>query len=96
MPAAVLGDIRDGLRDDAKQCQARAEQITADPVRAALCRGQALAYTAAAEHIDAAISGAILPHTLTLARPRALVPHQPPEQSPDQGGGHAPGVPDNS
>ncbi len=58
--AAVLGDVRDGLRDDAKQCQARAEQVAADPVRAALCRGQALGLALAAEHIDATVSGTIL------------------------------------
>jgi len=58
--AAVLGDVRDGLRDDAKQCQARAEQVAADPVRAALCRGQAHGLALSAEHIDAAVSGTIL------------------------------------
>jgi hypothetical protein len=58
--AGMLRDIRDGLREDTKLCQARADQM-ADPVRVALCRGQALAYSAAAEQIDAALaSGALL------------------------------------
>ncbi len=59
--AALLRDIRDGFRDDAKQCQARAEQVAHDPVRAALCRGQALGYTAAAEHVDAALVSSTVP-----------------------------------
>ncbi len=58
--AAVLGDVRDGLRDDAKQCEARAEQVAADPVRSALCRGQAHGLALAAAHIDATVSGTIL------------------------------------
>jgi len=69
--AAVLRDIRDGLRDDAKQCQARAEQVAPDPVRAALCRGQALGYAAAAEQIDAAAA-----YTTMLPRPDAALLHR--------------------
>jgi hypothetical protein len=54
--AGILRDVRDGLRADAKLHQERAEQMTAGTARAALCRGQALAYAAAAEHIDAALA----------------------------------------
>jgi len=67
----VLRDIRDGLRDDAKQCQARAEQVAPDSVRAALCRGQALGYAAAAEQIDATAA-----YTTMLPRPDAALQHR--------------------
>jgi len=52
---AVL-DVRDGFRDSVKLCSERAGAQAADPIRAALCRGQAMAYEAAAEHIDEALS----------------------------------------
>ena len=52
---AVL-KARDGFRDSVKLCTERAETLAADPIRAALCRGQAMAYQAAAEHIDEALS----------------------------------------
>ena len=52
---AVL-DARDGYRDNLKLYTERAEELAADPIRAALCRGQAMAYEAAAEHIDDALS----------------------------------------
>jgi transcriptional regulator with XRE-family HTH domain len=55
-PGEVLRAVRDSFAEDAKTCQARAEQATG-PVRAALWRGQALAYTAAAEHLAAALGG---------------------------------------
>jgi hypothetical protein len=54
--ASLLRDIRDGLREDAKLHQARAEQMGASAASAALCRGQALAYAVAAEQIDAALA----------------------------------------
>jgi hypothetical protein len=54
--AGLLRDIRDGLRADAKSHEARAEQMTAGAVCAALCRGQALAYADSAEQIDAALA----------------------------------------
>ncbi len=52
---AVL-DARDGYRDNVKLHTERADELAADPIRAALCRGQAMAYQAAAEHIDEALS----------------------------------------
>jgi len=52
---AVL-DARDGFRDNVKLYTERADELAADPIRAALCRGQAIAYQAAAEHIDEALS----------------------------------------
>ena len=52
----VLSELRDSFADDAKTCQARAEQA-GDVARAALCRGQALAYTAAAENLAAVLAG---------------------------------------
>jgi transcriptional regulator with XRE-family HTH domain len=45
------------LREDSTLFAARASQRAADPVHAAFCRGQALAFTAAAEHLCAALSG---------------------------------------
>jgi len=39
-----------------KLCNERAGELAADPIRAALCRGQAMAYEEAAEHIDDALS----------------------------------------
>jgi len=33
----------------------RADELPADPIRAALCRGQAMAFESAAEHLDDAI-----------------------------------------
>jgi transcriptional regulator with XRE-family HTH domain len=56
-PGAALRDLRDSFAEDAKTCQARAEQATG-PVWTALCRSQALAYTAAAENLDAVLAGA--------------------------------------
>ncbi len=52
---AVLGEMRDSFAEDAKTCQARADQA-GDTIRAALCRGQALAYTAAAENLAAVLA----------------------------------------
>ncbi len=54
--AAAVADAADGFRDNAKLCTERADELAADPIRAALCRGQALAYQAAAEHIDEAFA----------------------------------------
>ncbi len=51
----LLSEMRDSFAEDAKTCQARAEQA-GDTTRAALCRGQALAYTAAAEHLAAVLA----------------------------------------
>ncbi len=52
---AVL-DTRDGFRDSVKLYTERADELAADPIRAALCRGQAMAFESAAEHIDDALS----------------------------------------
>jgi hypothetical protein len=52
----MFTDVRDVLREDAKLSDARADQMRTDAARAALCRGQALAYLAAAECIGAALS----------------------------------------
>jgi hypothetical protein len=60
MLAGMLRDIRDCLWEDTKICQVRAGQAGGDPIRAAWCRGQALAYTAAAEQIDAALASGTL------------------------------------
>ena len=62
--AGLLRDIRDGLREDAKVHQVRAGQMTAAAANAALCRGQALACTAAAEQIDAALASGTDPAPL--------------------------------
>ena len=51
----VLREICDTFRDAAKSCQLRAEQL-AEPALAALCRGQVLAYTAAADNLDAVLA----------------------------------------
>jgi hypothetical protein len=45
------------LREDSRLFATRASQLAADPVHAAFCRGQAVAFTAAAEHLCAALSG---------------------------------------
>jgi hypothetical protein len=50
-----LRDLRDHLRDDAKHLHHRATQ-SSDPVTAALCRGQAMAYEMAAEYTDAVLT----------------------------------------
>ncbi len=52
---AVL-DTRDGYRDNVKLYTERADELAADPIRAALCRGQAMAFDEAAGHIDEALS----------------------------------------
>jgi len=52
---AVL-DARDGFRDNAKLHTERAKELAADPIRAALCRGQAMAFEEAAGHIDDAVA----------------------------------------
>jgi hypothetical protein len=52
---AVL-DARDGYCDNVKLHTERAGELATDPIRAALCRGQAMAYQAAAEQIDDALS----------------------------------------
>jgi len=62
--AGLLRDIRDGLREDAKIHQVRAGQMSASAASAALCRGQALACTAAAEQIDAALASSTDPAPL--------------------------------
>jgi len=51
---AVL-DTRDGYRDNVKLYTERADELAADPIRAALCRGQAMAFEEAAGHIDDAV-----------------------------------------
>ncbi len=51
LAAAVL-DARDGFRDNVKLYTERTDELAADPIRAALCRGQAMAYESAAEHLD--------------------------------------------
>jgi hypothetical protein len=51
----ALREICDTFRDAAKSCQLRAEQL-AEPALAALCRGQVLAYTAAADNLDAVLA----------------------------------------
>jgi len=48
-------DARDGYRDNVKLYTERADELAADPIRAALCRGQAMAFESAAEHLDDAI-----------------------------------------
>jgi len=57
--AETLRELRDHMREDAKVLEARASQICGDVIRAALCRGQALAYTTATEHIGAALTSYI-------------------------------------
>ncbi len=52
---AVL-DARDGYRDNVKLYIERADELAADPIRAALCRGQAMAFEEAAGQIDDALS----------------------------------------
>ncbi len=52
---AVL-DARDGFRDNVKLHTERAGELAADPIRAALCRGQAMAFEEAAGDIDDALS----------------------------------------
>jgi len=52
---AVL-DARDGYRDNVKLHTECAGELAADPIRAALCRGQAMAYEEAAGHIGEALS----------------------------------------
>ncbi len=52
---AVL-DARDSFRDNAKLYTERADELAADPIRAALCRGQAMAFASSAEHINEALS----------------------------------------
>ena len=52
----ALLDARDGFRDNVKLYTERADELAADPIRAALCRGQAIAFESAAEHIDEALS----------------------------------------
>jgi hypothetical protein len=54
--ADAMLDTRDGFRDNVKLHTERAGELATDPIRAALCRGQAMAYQAAAEHIDEALS----------------------------------------
>ncbi len=54
--AEIVLDARDGFRDDVKLFTERADELAADPIRAALCRGQAIAYQEAAEHIDEAVA----------------------------------------
>jgi hypothetical protein len=52
---AVL-DARDGYRDNVKLCTERAGELATDPIRAALCRGQAMAFEEASRHIDDAVA----------------------------------------
>ncbi len=52
----AVRDARDGFRDNVKLCNQRAGELAADPIRAALCRGQAMAFEEAAGHIDEALS----------------------------------------
>jgi hypothetical protein len=53
--AGALREICDSFRDAAKSCQRRAEQVS-EPALASLCRGQALAYTACADNLDAVLA----------------------------------------
>ena len=53
--ARALHEICDSFRDAAKSCQRRAEQVS-EPALASLCRGQALAYTACADNLDAVLA----------------------------------------
>src|SRR6266446_1930749 len=48
----ALLEARDGFRDNVKLYTERADELAADPIRAALCRGQAMAYENAAGHLD--------------------------------------------
>ena len=52
----ALLEARDGFRDNVKLYTERADELAADPIRAALCRGQAMAFEEAAGHIDEALS----------------------------------------
>ncbi len=54
--AEIVLEVRDGFRDNVKLFTERAGELAADPIRAALCRGQAIAYQEAAEHIGEAVA----------------------------------------
>jgi hypothetical protein len=54
--AGAVLDARDGFRDNVKLFTERASELAADPIRAALCQGQARAFESAAEHLDEAVA----------------------------------------
>ena len=55
--AEAVADVRGGFRDNARLFTEGAAGLRwRHPIRAALCRGQAIAYQAAAEHLDEAFA----------------------------------------